>query len=235
MIVAAARAAAALALLAPGIALAGDTDVASGWEGGTARGYAYLFPAFSFHLAGKSSLVISGGPSFYYYETGGGAKVSSPGFEASLMLGVETSRLWFRTGPGIEGRKTTLHEPSGNVETDEKGATWKTALVYRPSPLWTFSGLGSYGAVNEYAWLRLGVGRRITDTSFTGRRSLSLGGEATIEGNADSREVKAGAVLDLAWLRPYTSIQIRAGASTSSTSGDGRARAYVGVGLYRRF
>jgi glycosyltransferase involved in cell wall biosynthesis len=105
---------------------------------------------------------------------------------------------------------------------------------------WAFGGmqlLRMHGSklVNPFRRTKLDAAQKFAYISG-GLQWLSLGGEITAQGNEDLRAVQAGAMLEWAFMRSSTSLQLRGGVGrTDYEMGESEESPYLGIGFYRRF
>lgn len=227
-------------LLSTSRMLAGDVEIIAGWEGNDARGYGFVSPVWTIanskHFALKPRVALS---HLYYAlpEAGGETNVISPGASASLGLNFRGQKASLTLAPGYEIRKTTRSLSDGRkLDVDEFGSLFQAELFVQPSPLTTLFAIGSYGVANRYTWARAGLKRQLTNRNFSGRSAFSVGAEVTGQGNFESRARQAGALVELAFLRSHSSLQLHAGyGETVYQDGSTAQEPYYGIGLYRHF
>ena len=213
-------------------------NVVGGWEGDDTQGYLFLTPTAALSLSPSQSLLVRGTASFLYYgsQLDGPTDVTAPGVSAMLGYRYANRVVSTSVAGGYEGRRVRRIGAAGPGVTFERGASFAGELFTNVSTLTQINALASYGEANRYSWLRLGAKRQLTNTRFTGSRAVSLGVEATAQGNTDVTTYQLGGLYEIAWFGTRTSMQLRAGYSRSEfSSGAFQSKPYVGIGLYRGF
>lgn len=227
-----------LLMFVPWTAAAQTIEWIGGWEGSEERGYAFLSPVLTVAESPGHAWILRGAASYLYYSlpsVGGNVDVTSPGASLGIAYRKKLSKGSLTIGPGYEIRETERQGLLSERET-ELGLTVQGDLFYQMKPLHTLFVIGSFGKANEYVWSRAGYKRQLTNKDFRGGRAFSLGGEFTAQGNEDLRAVQAGAMLELAFIRSSTSLQIRGGVGrTDYETGESEDSPYFGIGFYRRF
>ncbi|HUO85412.1 MAG TPA: cellulose biosynthesis protein BcsS [Thermoanaerobaculia bacterium] len=212
-----------------------------GWEGEESRGYGFVMPVFRFGPDGPgSSIVLRPAASYLYYslpEPGGETDVTSPGAAIGIAYRWSGPRATFTIGPGYEFRSTKRRFASGaETEEDETGINVQGDLFFNITPLTNLNLIASYGDANEYVWVRGGIKRQITNTDFSGPRSLIVGLEATRQGNDEIETNQIGALLEFGFPRARGSLQFRGGLSdTEFAGGASDTGPYFGIGFYKAF
>lgn len=214
-------------------------EFVTGWEGSSARGYAFATPIFSFTRQGPWAGMVRASASYLYYElpgAGGTVEVRSPGQSVGIGLKYSSPRLSLGFGPGYEVRQKHSRTSTGEVRERERGLTVQGEMFFQATPRTQFSTLLSYGKANEYFWGRAGLKRQLTNFDSSGPRSLHLGAEVTSQGNDESEADQLGGMFEVAFPRYRASLQIRSGHQRISyADGSTQSGPYFGVGLYRGF
>lgn len=227
-----------LLMFHPWAATAQAIELVGGWEGSGERGYEFLSPVLTVAESPAHALLFRGAASYLYYSLpspGGSTDVTSPGASIGIAYRKKLRKGSVTIGPGYEIRETERQGVLSERET-ERGLTVQGDIFYQVRPLDTLFLIGSFGKANEYVWSRAGYKRQLTNTDFRGPRAFSLGGEITAQGNEDLRAVQAGAMLEWAFMRSSTSLQLRGGVGrTDYEMGESEESPYLGIGFYRRF
>jgi outer membrane protein assembly factor BamA len=215
-------------------------EVVTGWEGGPSTGYGFISPMFSIPVTTTDSVVVKPTAGYLYYDThelGGVTKVTSPGVSLGLGYRYSGPRLTVDIGPAIEvlwERKA----PAIGPDTNETlvGTLLAGDAFFQATPLTNFNLIASYDQTNRYFWSRAGVKQRVTDLQFQNPWALLLGAEVTGQGNKDIRQYGVGGLVEFAFDKLQTSLQIRAGYSWIDFSDHTKdSRPYIGAGLYHHF
>jgi hypothetical protein len=228
----------ALVLFAPSPATIGQ-ELITGWEGSSSRGYAFVSPVVTVHRSDQFSWIVRGSLSYLYYdfpEGNGKTKVRSPGESLGIAFRYSAPGITATIGPGYETRQTKRRLASGaETRENEDGVLIQGDVSYQVTPLTNLSLLGSYSGANDYVWVRAGVKRQITNFDHQGSTTLHVGAEVTGQGNKDSKSAQIGPVLEIAYPRVNTSLQLRAGLQRVEAGDSRNSQAYFGAGLYRAF
>jgi hypothetical protein len=205
-------------------------DVVAGWEGDGTAGYAFVAPTAGIPVTASQSVLFRATASFLYYNSlaDGPTDVRAPGGAVVIGYRWHDSRANLAVFGGFERRR--IHRRW------EEGVAASGEMFLSATRLTQVSALVSYAQANRYTWVRAGAKHQLTNTDFSAPRSVSVGIEATAQGNRDVTNYELGAVLEHAWLRADTSVQFRAGYSRSAfPSGADQRKPYFGIGIYRRF
>lgn len=225
----------ALAVTAEGAAA---QDVVAGWEGDDRRGYVFVAPTAAVDVSPSQSLLLRVSASLLYYgsEADGPTDVTAPGASVGIGYRFRTARVSAAVVGGYEVRRIRRSSSILQPHAWERGGSASGELFVAATRLTQFSAMAAYGAANRYVWSRAGLKQQITNRDFSGPRAISLGLEATAQGNRDVTTYQLGTVVEWTWLSAESSLQLRAGYGRSEFP-DGREqnRPYLGVGLYRAF
>lgn len=215
-------------------------EIVTGWEGSSSRGYAFVSPSAAFATSGQFSWIVRGAVSYLYYDfpdEGGKTRVRSPGESLGVGLRYSTPQLSVTIGPGYEVRQTTRDFASGSERRDnESGVVVQGDVFYQATPLTNVSLIASYGAANDYVWVRAGGKRQISNFDNRDATTLHAGVEITGQGNKDGRSTQVGGLFEVAYPSAKASLQFRAGYSRLTNPDDSHeSKPYFGVGFYRAF
>jgi hypothetical protein len=211
-------------------------DIVAGWEGDNTRGYVFIAPTASVDLGSSQAILLRGTGSFLYYgsQADGPTDVTAPGASAAVGYRVSGSRVNASVLAGFEERRIQRRLSGGRAYDWEGGPSLSGELFVSASSLTQVSALANYGQANRYSWMRVGVKRQLSNTTFTGKRAVSVGVELTGQGNRDVTQYQLGGVFELGWLSARSSLQIRTGyAKSIFTDASTEARPYLGIGIYR--
>lgn len=234
-------AASCLAALALFSGTARAQEVVGGWEGNGTSGYAFARPIVSLTPGARRELIVWTTGSYLYYrfpDTSGFTRVSSPGVAASLGYRVNGPRATVTLGVGYEIRHTreTPGPALPSSAYGEHGVALEGELSLEASPRTEVTALATWGGSDRYGWARAGVARRLTRPGGTRGVALSLGGEATVQGNSDVREWQAGSLFTAELMPADASLELRLGVTrTHSADAPGETHPYFGITLYRSF
>jgi hypothetical protein len=229
------------ALLAIFIALpATAQEVNTGFEGGPSSGMVFVSPIFSLPFGTNSAFVIRPTASYLYYEKRnalGETKITAPG--ASLGLGYRYSegRFTFAVGPALEvlwERRKNLLAP----DTRERlvGVIFAGEASYQAMPLTNVDLSASYDQTIQYYWSRVGVKQQVTNLQFDKSWALLVGAKVMGQGDKDVQQLSGGGLVEFAFDKGQTGLQIRGGYSWLNFADHSRdTKPYVGAGLYHRF
>jgi hypothetical protein len=179
-------------------------------------------------LSSEHAVQVRTTASFLYYNSHahGPTDVAAPGGTVAVGYRLSASRVNLALFGGFEGRRFD--------HGWEEGPSASGELFVSATRLMQFSALGNFTNADRYTWARVGVKRQVTNTTFESR-AISIGLEATGQGNRDVTTYELGGVLERAWLQTGMSVQFRAGWSVSQfPTGPDQRRPYFGVGVYRR-
>lgn len=227
------------ALLCAVPARAQRVEFVGGAEGTSAIRYAFAMPSVTVGLRPGVAVAVRGSLSdlrYSFTDAAGPADVRSPGAMVGVALRLDRPRLSISAGPAFEVRRTRRTSASGadSVET-ERGLLLQGDVFARPARGTTLSALASYGFANAYTWSRAGVLRQVSNRDGRGPLAVSVGAEATAQGNRVTRALGLGGVVELGLVRLRTSVQVRSGYTRTDDGGAVRGRPYVGAGVYRAF
>ena len=215
-------------------------EVVGGWEGSAGRGYAFVAPSMTLHRSDPFSWILRGAVSYLYYDLpapGGATEVRSPGQSVGIALRYTGPGVTATLGPGYEVRQTRRSLASGNVTTEhQRGLTLDGNVFVQVTPRTVISVLGSYGKANDYHWVRVGAKQQIGGSAGGDSTGWHVGIEGTDQGNEDVKSRQIGAVLEAAFPRTRSSLQLRAGGSRrENPDGSKESSPYFGVGYYQGF
>lgn len=221
-------------------AAASAQEVVGGWEGSSGRGYAFVSPSITLHRSEQFAWILRGAASYLYYDlpgAGGNTQVRSPGQSIGLGLRYAGPGFTATLGPGYEIRQTRRTLASGSVESEhQQGLTLEGNVFVQATPRTVISLLGSYGKANDYHWVRVGAKQQIAGFADGESTGWHLGVEGTDQGNEDVKSRQIGAVLEAAFPRTRSSLQLRAGSSRrENPDGSKESSPYFGVGYYQSF
>jgi hypothetical protein len=225
------------ALLSPS---ARAQEIVGGWEGGPSNGYGFVSPIFTIPSSGTNMFLIRPTVSDLYYnyrDVGGFTDVVSPGAAIQIGYRLQTPRLTFTIGPGMEVRWDHRQFASGQtVNTTQIGATGEADAFFQATNQTNLNLISSYGEANHYFWTRLGIKHQITPTTILRPVGVALGADLTGQGNHDAYQFEAGGMLELQVTHIHSSLQFRAGyAHLWFVDGSTDTRPYFGLGFYHRF
>jgi hypothetical protein len=213
-------------------------DVVAGWEGDDTRGYLFVAPTAATDLSASQSLLLRASASLLYYgsEADGPTDVRAPGVSLGIGYRLRKARVSAAVTGGYEVRRVHRTSSPSLPHAWEGGGSASGELFVAATRLTQVSAMAAYGAANRYVWSRAALKQQVTNRNFSGRRAVSLGVEATAQGNRDVSTYQVGTVVEWAWLGARSALQLRAGYGRSEFP-DGRRqdRPYLGLGLYRAF
>jgi hypothetical protein len=224
------RIAGTLLMLVAGAWPSAAQDIVVGWEGDNGAGYAFVAPTAGFHVTPAQSLLVRASASMLYYnsQADGPTDVTAPGGAVAVGYRVSHPRVSAALFAGFERRRINQGWEQGPAVSGE--------LFASATRLTQLSALGNFAQANRYAWARVGAKRQLTNRDFRGPHAISVGIEATGQGNKDVSTVALGGLLEHAWFHGGASLQFRAGYSVSTFhTGPDQRTLYVGAGIYRRF
>jgi hypothetical protein len=220
-------------------------EVEAGWEGGAVSGYAFARPAVRIGPDGRHALILFATGSYLYYHfpgRGGSTRVTSPGIGGALGYRLSTETVTATLGVGYEVRRTLQRSDNQALAQRfasrfrERGVTLEGDASIEPSPGTELTALVSWTGSDRYRWARAGFSRRLSGSHRDAALALRLGLDGTAQGNADVRELQAGAVFVLELLHTDASLELRSGLSrVRYTGAPAESRPYAGVTVYRAF
>jgi len=215
-------------------------ELVGGWEGGPHNGYGFASPTFAIPLTHGNEAIIKPTAGYLYYDyrdAGGVTNVTEPKLSLEAGYRYSGARVTATIGPMIEvlwERKVPQFGP--HTDRTHVGAALAGDLYLQATRLTSLSLGASYDAIDRYSWGRASVKRRVTDLSFSAPFAVLVGAEVTGQGNKDVGQFGGGGIVEFAFDKGESSVQIHGGYSELSFSDHSTdSRPYIGVGLYHHF
>ncbi len=167
----------------------------------------------------------------------GETKITAPGLSLGVGYRYSDGPFAFAVGPAIEllwERRRNLFGP--DTRETLVGVMFAGDASYQATPFTNLNLSASYDQTNRYYWSRAGVKQRVTDLQFNKPWALLVGAEVTGQGDKDVSELSSGGLVEFAFDKGQTGLQIRGGYSwLNFADHSSDARPYIGAGLYHHF
>jgi hypothetical protein len=234
----------AAALLAAGAARAEEGVTFEGIAGldvgGAGSRYAFATAGASLPLGGRFRVPIRLTASDLRYSFGAAGAttdVRSPGATALAGIGLRRGAGALSLSAGGELRREERRVPGSPPATGLRaGAVAQLEGELGLGPRLQATLLASWAGAARYAWSRAALRFQLNDLAWQGPLVAFAGLEGIGQGNAETRAVRGGGVLELNLVPARLSLALHAGVETRGSPGAPWSRAPYGtLGLYRPF
>lgn len=212
-------------------------EVVTGFSGNFDQGYGFVTFQPALLRSEDASFVLRASVSQLYYTFLDGPSVNevgSPGVSVGPGFVYTPGNFSLGLGVGLGLRRSTRQvEGSLADRTVELDASLTGDVQWRPQQKAAIYGLFSFTAANPYLWARVGATMSVIPFLRTNAPvALWVGGEATSNGNFESRQLELGPVIEVPVRDLHMVFSARGGVALQQIEGNFVQSPTAGLGVY---